>query len=124
MAEEDTTWSPAPARLNTEKKDAVDSVVMNFTFDPSEVATEYANCLALVTTDIYPIKLGIVSFEEGGQDAIDQLKAAGIDKVIEAYQNQLNAYLGKETEWISECAPHMKGSKTSITNIPEWRGRG
>lgn len=81
--------------MYTEKKDAVDSVVMNFTFDPSEVATEYANCLALVTTDIYPIKLGIVSFEEGGQDAIDQLKAAGIDKVIEAYQNQLNAYLGK-----------------------------
>ena len=81
--------------MYTEKADAVDSIVMNFTFDPSEVATEYANCLALVTTEIYPIKLGIISFEDGGQAAVDQLKAAGIDKVIEAYQTQLNAYLGK-----------------------------
>ena len=81
--------------MYTEKKDAVDSIVMNFTFDPSEVATEYANCLALVTTEVYPIKLGIISFEDGGQNAIDQLKAAGIDKVIEAYQTQLNAFLGK-----------------------------
>lgn len=81
--------------MYTEKADAVDSIVMNFTFDPSEVATEYANCQALVTTEIYPIKLGIISFADGGQAAIDQLKAAGIDKVIEAYQTQLNAYLGK-----------------------------
>lgn len=81
--------------MYTEKSEAVDSIVMNFTFDPSEVATEYANCLALVTSDIYPLKLGIVSFADGGQAAIDQLKAAGIDKVIEAYQTQLNAYLGK-----------------------------
>ena len=81
--------------MYTEKADAVDSIVMNFTFDPSEVATEYANCQALVTTEIYPIKLGIISFADGGQAAIDQLKAAGIDKVTEAYQTQLNAYLGK-----------------------------
>lgn len=81
--------------MYTEKANAEDSIVMNFTFDPSEVATEYANCQALVTTDVYPIKLGIVTFEEGGQAAIDQLKAAGIDRVIEAYQTQLNAYLGK-----------------------------
>lgn len=81
--------------MYTEKPDAENSVVMNFTFDPANVATEYANCLALVTSDIYPIKLGIVTFEDYGQDAIDQLKAAGIDLVIAEYQSQLNAYLGK-----------------------------
>lgn len=81
--------------MYTEKTDAVDSIVMNFTFDPTPVSTEYANCLALVTSDIYPIKLGIVKYDDGAQSAIDQLKAAGIDKVIEEYQNQLNAYLGK-----------------------------
>lgn len=81
--------------MYTEKADAVNSIVMNFTFDPTPVSTEYANCLALVTSDVYPIKLGIVKYDEGGQAAIDQLKAAGIDKVIEEYQNQLNAYLGK-----------------------------
>ena len=81
--------------MYTEKKDAVDSVVMNFTFDPTNVATEYANCLALVASDIYPIKLGIVTYADGGQSVVDQLKAAGIDQVVAEYQAQLNAYLGK-----------------------------
>ena len=80
--------------MDTGKADAVDSIVMNFTFDPSEVAIEYANCLALVTTEIDPVKPGIISFEDGGQAAVDQLKAAGIDKVSEACQTQLNAYMG------------------------------
>ena len=51
--------------MYTEKTDAVDSIVMNFTFDPTPVSTEYANCLALVTSDIYPIKLGIVKYDDG-----------------------------------------------------------
>lgn len=81
--------------MYTEKKDAVNSVVMNFNFDPTNVSTEYANCLALVSSDIYPVKLGIVRYEDGNQNVLEQLKAAGIDKVIEEYQSQLNKYLGK-----------------------------
>lgn len=81
--------------MYTEKANAVDSIVMNFTFDPTPVATEYANCLALVTSDIFPIKLGIVTYADGGEAAVEQLKAAGIDAVIAEYQSQLNAYLGK-----------------------------
>lgn len=79
-----------------EKKNAVDSIVMNFTFDPSDVSSEYSNCLALVETEIYPIKLGIISYDDGGENAIEQLKAAGIDKVIESYQTQLDNFLGKQ----------------------------
>lgn len=81
--------------MYTEKADAENSVVMNFTFDPSPVSTEYANCLALVTSDVFPIKLGIVTYEEGGAYAVEQLKAAGIDAVIAEYQRQLDLYLGK-----------------------------
>ncbi|MEA5014581.1 MAG: extracellular solute-binding protein [Candidatus Limiplasma sp.] len=81
--------------MYTEKKEAEDSVVINFTFDPSNVSTEYANCMALVTSDIYPIKLGIVKYADGGDAVLQQLEAAGLDKVIAEYQRQLDAFLGK-----------------------------
>ena len=44
---------------------------------------------------IYPINLGLVSYEEGYEDALSRMKAAGIDKVVEEYQRQVNEYLGK-----------------------------
>ena len=45
---------------------------MNFTFDPTNVADEYANCQAEVVQSIYPIKLGLVSYEEGYEDALSR----------------------------------------------------
>ena len=44
---------------------------------------------------MYPIKFGFVDYEEAYDAAIAKLKAAGLDKVIEEYQKQLNEYLGK-----------------------------
>lgn len=79
--------------MGVEKPDAENSVVLNFVFDPTNVATEYANCLAEVEASVYPIKLGIISYEEGYEDALAKLKAAGIDKVVEEYQKQLNEYM-------------------------------
>ena len=70
--------------------------MLNFVFDPTNVATEYANCLAEVEASVYPIKLGIISYEEGYENALGKLKAAGIDKVIEEYQKQLNEYLAAQ----------------------------
>lgn len=81
--------------MHAPKEGATNSVVMNFTFDPANVATEYSNCLALVASDIYPIKLGIISYADGGENLLKQLEAAGIDKVVSEYQAQLNQYLGK-----------------------------
>lgn len=81
--------------MGIEKPDAVNSVALNFVFDPANVADEYAACQAEVEQSIYPIKLGLVSYEEGYENALARMKAAGIDKVIEEYQKQLNAYLGK-----------------------------
>lgn len=79
--------------MGVEKPDAENSVVLNFTFDPTNVSTEYANCLAEVEAVIYPIKLGIISYEEGYENALAKLKAAGIDAVVAEYQSQLDAYL-------------------------------
>lgn len=81
--------------MGTDKPEAVNSVVLNFVFDPANVADEYANCQAEVEQSVYPIKLGLVSYEEGYEDALARMKAAGIDKVVEEYQRQVNEYLGK-----------------------------
>lgn len=81
--------------MGEEKPDAINSVALNFVFDPSNVADEYAACQAEVEQSIYPIKLGLVSYEEGYENALARMKAAGIDKVVEEYQKQLDAYLGK-----------------------------
>lgn len=82
--------------MGVEKPDAENSVVLNFTFDPTNVSTEYANCLAEVEAVIYPIKLGIISYEEGYENALAKLKAAGIDAVVAEYQSQLDAYLAAQ----------------------------
>lgn len=79
--------------MSTEKADAVDSIIMNFTFDPANVSSQYTTCQALVTSDIYPVKLGIVKYDEAKDDVMAQLKAAGIDELIAEYQAQLDAYL-------------------------------
>ena len=60
------------------------------------MAAEYANCLAEVEARVYPIKLGVISMEEGYEDALAKLKAAGIDKVVEEYQRQLDEYLAAQ----------------------------
>lgn len=81
--------------MGKEKPDAINSVVLNFVFDPSNVADEYAACQAEVVQSIYPIKLGLVSYEDGYENALARMQAAGIDAVVAEYQSQLNAYLGK-----------------------------
>ena len=92
---EDGTYEKFIEIMGVEKPDAENSIVLNFVFDPTNVATEYANCLAEVEASIYPIKLGIVSYEDGYEDALANLKAAGIDAVIAEYQSQLDAYLAE-----------------------------
>ena len=82
--------------MGVEKPDAENSVVLNFVFDPSNVSNEYANCLAQVEASVYPIKLGIISYEEGYESALANLKAAGIDAVIEEYQRQLDEHLAAQ----------------------------
>lgn len=82
--------------MGEEKPDAENSIVLNFVFDPASVATEYANCLAEVEAKVWPIKLGIISMDEGYEDALAKLKAAGIEKVVEEYQRQLDEYLAAQ----------------------------
>lgn len=78
--------------MGKEKPEAENSVVLDFTFDPTKVADQYANCQAEVAQSIYPIKLGLVSYEDGYGNALARMKAAGIDAVVTEYQRQLDEF--------------------------------
>ena len=73
-----------------------ESVVVGFSFDPTSVSVEYANVKSEYTTSMIPIKCGVVSYEEGYADALDAMKAAGYEVVIEEYQRQLTEYLASQ----------------------------
>jgi putative aldouronate transport system substrate-binding protein len=76
-----------------EEKNAVNSVIIGFAFDPSPVSTQYANCLSEVKNVIYPLRSGVLSYNTGYKAASDAFKAAGINDVVAEYQKQLAAWL-------------------------------
>lgn len=72
----------------------VPTIISGFQFNSTAVSAEYANCVAEVKSSLYPIRVGIIKYEDGITAALQNLKAAGLDKVVEEYQRQL-------TEWLS-----------------------
>lgn len=73
----------------------ITSPVAGFIFNEEPVLTEMANLKNEVVSSMYPIKFGFVEYEKAYDAAIAKMKAAGLDRVIEEYQRQLNEYLGK-----------------------------
>lgn len=69
------------------------SPIAGFLFDASNVTTELTNLQTEIIASIYPIKIGMVSYEENIGPAIEKLKAAGLDKYLEEYRTQFQAYL-------------------------------
>ena len=69
------------------------SPIAGFIFDASNVQTELNNLQTEIIASIYPIKVGMVSYEENIDQAIANLKAAGLDKYMEEYRKQFAAYL-------------------------------
>lgn len=69
------------------------SPAAGFMFDESSVTTEMANLRSVIVTSMYPIKFGFVDYDTAYPKAIAQLKAAGLDKVMQEYQKQFKAYL-------------------------------
>lgn len=76
--------------------EAVNSVTIGFQFDPTDVSVEYANCLAEVKSSLYPMKVGILSYDEGIEAARTNFKAAGIDAVIAEYDRQFSEWLASK----------------------------
>ncbi len=74
------------------------SPAAGFIFDSSNVATELTNLQTEIIASIYPIKMGMVPYEENIGPAIEKLKAAGLDKYLEEYRTQFAAYLEEHPE--------------------------
>lgn len=69
-----------------------------FVFDATNVQTELTNLEMEIITSIYPIKMGLVPYEENIDDAIARLKAAGLDTYLEEYRSQFAKYLEEHPE--------------------------
>ncbi len=67
-----------------------------FIFDSTPVKTEFANVMAELPASIYPIRFGVISYEENIDEALQNMKAAGLDTVITEYQSQFAAWLAEQ----------------------------
>jgi len=84
-----------PARLErrtTIADDAVNSITIGFTFDPTNVASQYANCIAELKTSVYPVMHGVVKYEDGYDKMLASMKAAGLDEVVAEYKRQFDEW--------------------------------
>ncbi|MCK4541437.1 MAG: extracellular solute-binding protein [Spirochaetales bacterium] len=89
-----TSTHPRRIELMSEfRDDAVNSIIIGFVFDPSSVEAEYANCLNELEVSVLPMRMGLVSYEDGYANALAKMKAAGIDKVVAEYRKQFSAWL-------------------------------
>ena len=68
------------------------SVAAGFRFNSEAVASEYTSCMAELQSVIYPIKYGVVSYEDGYDNAVQAMKAAGYDKVVEEFKAQFDTW--------------------------------
>lgn len=72
--------------------DAVNSVVAGFKFNPEPVSAEYSAVVAELEGSIYPLKWGVISYEEGYQKALTAMKTAGYDIVVAEYERQFKEW--------------------------------
>lgn len=82
--------------LVQQKKDAVKSVAFGFAFDTSNVVDEYAACSNVMDKYYKALMSGAVDVESTIEQAQSELEAAGMDKVIEEKQTQLDAWLAEQ----------------------------
>lgn len=76
-------------------EDVVMSPVTGFVFDASNVTSELSSLETEIIASIYPIKYGVVSYDDNIDAAIANLKAAGLDKYLEEYRTQLAAFIAE-----------------------------
>ena len=65
----------------------------SFVMDTSSVETEYANCVNAHQQYWWPLELGYVDIRTGLAEYERQMKAAGIERVKQVLQQQLDKYI-------------------------------
>ncbi|MCL2322090.1 MAG: extracellular solute-binding protein [Oscillospiraceae bacterium] len=91
--ERPTTQGPTAVNdlLFKENTTAVEGYAAQFTFDATNVQTEYTDVQTQIKAVIAPIATGVQDYDSNIQSAIDLLKKAGVDKLIAEFQSQLDA---------------------------------
>jgi putative aldouronate transport system substrate-binding protein len=77
------------------------SPAAGFLFDATNISSELATLQTEIIASVYPIKFGLVSYEEGYESMISKLKSAGLDKYLEEYRTQFSKYLEEHPDAIS-----------------------
>jgi len=65
----------------------------SFVLDTSSIATEYGTCENVHRQYWWPLELGYVDIQTGLREYEERMKAAGIERVKQVIQQQLDAYL-------------------------------
>lgn len=73
-------------------KEAELSPVTGFTFDPTPVKTQLANCASVITEMVPALSAGSVDPEKMLPEFLERLKTAGVDEVIAEKQKQLDEW--------------------------------
>jgi putative aldouronate transport system substrate-binding protein len=86
--------NPEIWRITAEfNKNATKSKALGFSFDSSTVQTELASVTNVMDQFRFGLETGTLNPEKTHPDFANRLKAAGIDKIIEEKQRQLDAWL-------------------------------
>jgi putative aldouronate transport system substrate-binding protein len=95
-----TPWAGSPPdiwdRMKNFDKDALVSKAFGFTFDASPVAVEMSQLNTVLAKYENPVSFGAVDPEEYISKFNEELYAAGLQKVIDEKQRQLDAWLAKQ----------------------------
>ena len=63
-----------------------------FRFDPTPVEAEYQNVIAEWDRSILPIKMGNQDYDDAFENALDRMKDAGLDTVVDEYREQFDEW--------------------------------
>lgn len=74
---------------------AVDSVAAGMQFDATDVQTKLADVKTQIAASISPIATGVQDYDSSIEDALEQLRSAGIDDLVAEFQAQLDAHLAE-----------------------------
>jgi putative aldouronate transport system substrate-binding protein len=71
---------------------AINAIAGNFAFDATNVKAELANVRTEIAANIAPIACGVLDYDKAYPAAIEKLKNAGLEKVIDEYKKQFEAF--------------------------------
>ncbi len=74
--------------LYTIDETAVDGIAAAFAFDASPVQTQMADVQTVISSTLVPMIWGVTDYESNIDSALEMLKTAGVDDVIEEYKKQ------------------------------------